>query len=214
MFSNKPNPRDQSRATRREIRSTQRDIAKERTNLERMEKQLIGEIKQSAQKNPSHARNLTKQLIRVRNQLSKTDRLSSHVTSVGISNSTMQSSIKTMAGVTNVMRTVNKQHGGVEGVMKNVRDFQNERDSWETKEDMLEDTLDALSDSASEDEGESQQILDQIYDEIGLDLTTRSHVPRSSLPATSVAASSIGTREASTSDPHNLEKRLAGLRVL
>ncbi|KAJ3184014.1 hypothetical protein HDU85_001865 [Gaertneriomyces sp. JEL0708] len=119
-----------------------------------------------------------------------------------------------MAGVTNVMRTVNKQHGGVEGVMKNVRDFQNERDSWETKEDMLEDTLDALSDSASEDEGESQQILDQIYDEIGLDLTTRSHVPRSSLPATSVAASSIGTREASTSDPNNLEKRLAGLRVL
>ncbi|XP_067297507.1 charged multivesicular body protein 2b [Pseudorasbora parva] len=195
----------------KELRGTQRQITRDRTALERQEKQLEMEIKKMAKTgNRDACKVLAKQLVQVRKQKTRTYAVSSKVTSMSTQTKLMNSQMKmagAMATTTKTMQAVNKKMDPKK-TMQTLQNFQKETAKMDMTEEMMNDTLDEIFDD-SDDEEESQDIVSQVLDEIGIEISGKmAHAPsagRKQPSATTSKADGISDEE--------IERQLKALGV-
>lgn len=195
----------------KELRGTQRQITRDRTALERQEKQLEAEIKKMAKSGNREACTiLAKQLVQLRKQKNRTYAVSSKVTGMTTQTKLMNSQMKmagAMSSTAKTMQAVNKKMDP-QKTLKTMQDFQKENMKMGMTEDMINDTLDEIFDESG-DEEESQGIVDQVLDEIGIEISGKmARTPAAGKSVPSAAASS----KATISDDE-IERQLRALGV-
>lgn len=195
----------------KELRGTQRQITRDRTALERQEKQLEAEIKKMAKSGNREACTiLAKQLVQLRKQKNRTYAVSSKVTSMTAQTKLMNSQMKmagAMSSTAKTMQAVNKKMDP-QKTLKTMQDFQKENMKMGMTEDMINDTLDEIFDESG-DEEETQGIVDQVLDEIGIEISGKmARTPAAGKGVPSAAASS----KATISDDE-IERQLRALGV-
>ncbi|KAG5852792.1 charged multivesicular body protein 2b-A-like [Anguilla anguilla] len=157
----------------KELKGTQRQIARDRTSLEKQEKQIELEIKKMAKSgNKDACKILAKQLVQLRKQKNRTYAVSSKVTSMSTQTKVMNSQMKmagAMATTTKTMQAVNKKMDP-QKTLQTMQNFQKENMKMGMTEEMINDTLDELFDESG-DEEESEGIVNQVLDEIGIEIS-------------------------------------------
>uniref|UniRef100_A0A673IPZ8 Charged multivesicular body protein 2Bb n=1 Tax=Sinocyclocheilus rhinocerous TaxID=307959 RepID=A0A673IPZ8_9TELE len=123
----------------KELRGTQRQITRDRTGLEKQEKQLEMEIKKMAKTgNREACKVLAKQLVQVRKQKTRSYAVSSKVTSMSTQTKLMNSQMKmagAMATTTKTMQAVNKKMDPKK-TMQTLQNFQKETAKMDMTEEM------------------------------------------------------------------------------
>lgn len=195
----------------KELRGTQRQITRERSGLERQEKQLELEIKKMAKSgNREACKILAKQLVQLRKQKNRTYAVSSKVTSMHTQTKVMHSQMK-MAGAMSTsaktMQAVNKKMDP-QKTLKTMQDFQRENMKMGMTEDMINDTLDEIFDDSG-DEEESQGIVDQVLDEIGIEISGK----MARTPAAGKSVPSEASSSKATISDDEIERQLRALGV-
>ncbi|XP_051564532.1 charged multivesicular body protein 2Ba [Myxocyprinus asiaticus] len=197
----------------KELRGTQRQITRDRTALERQERQMEMEIKKMAKTgNREACKILAKQLVQLRKQKNRTYAVSSKVTSMSTQTKVMNSQMKmagAMSTTAKTMQAVNKRMDPKK-TLQTMQDFQKENLKMGTTEDMINDTLDEIFDESG-DEEECQDIVNQVLDEIGIEISgkmVRAPSSGTSLPGTSPAKS-----KAATISDAEIERQLKALGV-
>ncbi|XP_076603550.1 charged multivesicular body protein 2Ba [Chaetodon auriga] len=195
----------------KELRSTQRQIARDRAALEKQEKQMEAEIKKMAKSGNKEACTiLAKQLVQLRKQKNRTYAVSSKVTSMSTQTKVMNSQMKmagAMSSTAKTMQAVNKKMDP-QKTLKTMQDFQKENMKMGMTEDMINDTLDDIFEDSG-DEEESQGIVNQVLDEIGIEISgkmVRAPAAGKGLPGAASA------KQATISDDE-IERQLRALGV-
>ncbi|XP_055005177.1 charged multivesicular body protein 2Ba [Boleophthalmus pectinirostris] len=195
----------------KELRGTQRQITRDRTALERQEKQLEAEIKKMAKSgNREACKILAKQLVQLRKQKNRTYAVSSKVTSMSTQTKLMNSQMKmagAMSSTAKTMQAVNKKMDP-QKTLKTMQDFQKENMKMGMTEDMINDTLDDLFDESG-DEDESQGIVDQVLDEIGIEISGK----MARTPAAGKSIPSAASSSQNTISDEEIERHLRALGV-
>ncbi|XP_051560398.1 charged multivesicular body protein 2b [Myxocyprinus asiaticus] len=195
----------------KELRGTQRQITRDRTALEKQEKQLEMEIKKMAKTgNRDACKVLAKQLVQVRKQKTRTYAVSSKVTSMSTQTKLMNSQMKmagAMATTTKTMQAVNKKMDPKK-TMQTLQNFQKETAKMDMTEEMISDTLDELFEDSG-DEDESQDIVNQVLDEIGIEISGKmAHAPSAGRKTPSAS-----TSKADGISDEEIERQLKALGV-
>lgn len=195
----------------KELRGTQRQITRDRTALERQEKQLEAEIKKMAKSgNREACKILAKQLVQVRKQKNRTYAVSSKVTSMSTQTKLMNSQMKmagAMSSTAKTMQAVNKKMDP-QKTLKTMQDFQKENMKMGMTEDMINDTLDEIFDESG-DEEETQGIVDQVLDEIGIEISGK----MARTPAAGKSVPSAASSSKATISDDEIERQLRALGV-
>ncbi|XP_062906570.1 charged multivesicular body protein 2b [Mobula hypostoma] len=210
LFAKRKTVEDVIKEQNRELRGTQRSIARDRAGLEKQEKQLEMEIKKMAKAgNKDACKILAKQLVQLRKQKTRTYAVSSKVTSMSTQTKLMNSQMKmagAMATTTKTMQAVNKKMDP-QKTLQSMQNFQKENMKMEMTEEMMNDTLDDIF-NESGDEEESQDIVNQVLDEIGIEISGKmANAPSAAkgLPTASTSKSTISDEE--------IERQLKALGV-
>uniref|UniRef100_A0A8C6S9C8 Charged multivesicular body protein 2Ba n=1 Tax=Neogobius melanostomus TaxID=47308 RepID=A0A8C6S9C8_9GOBI len=183
----------------KELRGTQRQITRDRTALERQEKQLEAEIKKMAKSgNREACKILAKQLVQCRKQKNRTYAVSSKVTSMSTQTKLMNSQMKMAGAMSSTAKTM----------QATMQDFQKENMKMGMTEDMINDTLDDIFDE-SDDEEESQGIVDQVLDEIGIEISGK----MARTPAAGKSVPSAASSSKATISDDEIERQLRALGV-
>lgn len=197
----------------KELRGTQRQIARDRAALERQERQMEMEIKKMAKSgNREACKILAKQLVQLRKQKNRTYAVSSKVTSMSTQTKVMNSQMKMAGAMSNTAKTmqaVNKRMDPKK-TLQTMQDFQKENLKMGMTEDLINDTLDEIFDESG-DEEESQDIVNQVLDEIGIEISgkmVRAPAAGKGLPSASPAKS-----KAATISDAEIERQLKALGV-
>lgn len=195
----------------KELRGTQRQITRDRTALEKQEKQLEMEIKKMAKTgNRDACKVLAKQLVQVRKQKTRTYAVSSKVTSMSTQTKLMNSNMKmagAMATTTKTMQAVNKKMDP-QKTMQTLQNFQKETAKMDMTEEMMNDTLDEIFEDSG-DEEESQDIVNQVLDEIGIEISGKmAHAPSAARKKPNAA-----TSKADGISDEEIERQLKALGV-
>lgn len=175
LFGKKPTVKEQVRTSQREITRGCRDLEREVLQLKREEQKLVKEIKAAASKgNNAGAKQLAKQLIRIRQQQQKLmvhnaqlKGISAQVTVAGATNTVGQ----TMASATAVMGKVGQTMDPMK-VQQQMKEFSVANERMNMAGEMIDDAIDgALDDDLVEDE--TEELMGQVLDEIGIDLSAQ-----------------------------------------
>jgi len=166
--------------TRREVRSSQRDMDREIRELDKQEKQVTLELKQRAKTpgvNPtkdSALKALAKQLVAVRQQREKLYAAKAHIGAVGMHASSMASQVaaaSAIGSVTTAMSAANKAVDTKE-MTKIMGEFMKQNETLTVKEEMMNDALiDAFDNEEMEDEADN--ITSQILAELGVEMDSK-----------------------------------------
>lgn len=195
----------------KELRGTQRQITRDRTALERQEKQLEAEIKKMAKTgNKDACKILAKQLVQLRKQKNRTYAVSSKVTSMSTQTKLMNSQMKmagAMSSTAKTMQAVNKKMDP-QKTLKTMQDFQKENMKMGMTEDLINDTLDECFDESG-DEEETQGIVDQVLDEIGIEISGK----MARTPAAGKSVPSAASSSKATMSDDEIERQLRALGV-
>lgn len=195
----------------KELRSTQRQITRDRTALEKQEKQMEAEIKKMAKSgNREACKILAKQLVQLRKQKARTYAVSSKVTSMNTQTKLMNSQMKmagAMATTAKTMKAVNKKMDP-QKTLQTMQEFQKENMKMGMTEDMINDTLDEIFDESG-DEEESQDIVNQVLDEIGIEISGK----MARAPAARKEAPSASSSKQATISDEEIERQLKALGV-
>ncbi|XP_049583937.1 charged multivesicular body protein 2Ba [Syngnathus scovelli] len=214
LFKKKKTVDDVIKEQSRELRGTQRQITRDRTALERQEKQLEAEIKKMAKSgNREACKILAKQLVQLRKQKNRTYAVSSKVTSMNTKTKLMNSQMKmagAMSSSAKTMQAINKKMDP-QKTMQMMQDFQKENMKMDMTEEMINDTLDDFLDESG-DEEESEDIVTQVLDEIGIEISGKmigAPAAGKNAPGAAAAASS---KQPTMSDDE-IERQLRALGV-
>jgi len=173
LFGKQKTPKELLREHQRAITRAQRDIDRERTNLQNQEKKVIMEIKKAAKQGQmGAAKIMAKDLVRTRNHIQKFYQMRAQLQAVGLRIQTLQSTqtmAEAMRGVTRAMTMMNRQMN-LPAMQKIMMEFEQQTEKMDMKEEMMNDTLDDVMD-ADDDEEKSEEILNQVLDEIGIGLS-------------------------------------------
>ncbi|XP_007557194.1 charged multivesicular body protein 2Ba [Poecilia latipinna] len=197
----------------KELRSTQRQITRDRAALEKQEKQMELEIKKMAKSgNKEACKILAKQLVQLRKQKNRTYAVSSKVTSMSTQTKVMNSQMKmagAMSTTAKTMQAVNKKMDP-QKTLKTMQDFQKENMKMGMTEDMINDTLDDIFDESG-DEEESQDIVNQVLDEIGIEISGK--MVRAPAAGKNVPGAAAASSKGATISDDEIERQLRALGV-
>ncbi|KAG7463725.1 hypothetical protein MATL_G00179700 [Megalops atlanticus] len=195
----------------KELRGTQRQIARDRAALEKQEKQIELEIKKMAKTgNKEACKILAKQLVQLRKQKNRTYAVSSKVTSMSTQTKVMSSQMKmagAMATTTKTMQAVNKKMDP-QKTLQTMQNFQKENMKMGMTEEMINDTLDEIFEESG-DEEESQDIVNQVLDEIGIEISGK----MVNAPSADRSLPSASTSKAAGISDEEIERQLRALGV-
>lgn len=178
--------REQKHMVDRSVRGLERD----RANLARDEKNLIGEIQTHAK--AGHMKSvkiLAKDLVRMRKHQEKFMTLMAQLRAISMQMTSMASTsavTDAMKKITKSMTSLNKATNMPE-LNKIIREFAKQNAFMETREEMIGSALDA--DVDEEDEQESDLIVNKVLDELGVSLAVGLvDAPRRPVPVAAAAA--------------------------
>ncbi|XP_003387816.1 PREDICTED: charged multivesicular body protein 2b-like [Amphimedon queenslandica] len=206
MAFRKTDPKEQMRQQQKVLKKTGRELERDRGQLERQEKQLEAEIKKAAKRGDKHtATVLAKQLVKLRQQKTKSYGLSATITATGHQMKAMQSQVamtKAMGQTSKAMASMNKQVK-LEDIQRTMQQFEKESTKMDMAGEMMDDTMDAI---LSGDEDEEDEVIGQVLDEIGLEYTSK-------LAGAKVAGGKLGQEDKELTSTDDLEARLANLHA-
>ncbi|KPP73580.1 charged multivesicular body protein 2b-like [Scleropages formosus] len=195
----------------KELRSTQRQITRDRAMLEKQEKQMELEIKKMAKTgNREACKILAKQLVQLRKQKNRTYAVSSKVTSMSTQTKVMNSQMKmagAMSSTAKTMQAVNKKMDP-QKTLQTMQEFQKENFRMEMTEELINNTLDEIFDESG-DEEESQDIVNQVLDEIGIEISGK----MASAPSAGSGLPAASTSRARPISDEEIERQLKALGV-
>ncbi|CAF3442767.1 unnamed protein product [Rotaria sp. Silwood1] len=111
MFGKKPTVTEQAKAHSRELRTTDRELVRDRRKLEAEEQRLVNEIKKNAATNNKKAVEiLAKQLVKVRNQKTKSLEASGHIQGLATQSTMMASSVRMADAMGTTAKTMAKMN--------------------------------------------------------------------------------------------------------
>lgn len=210
-FAKKPSVREQLRESKREMTTATRGIEREVMTLQSEEKRLVLEIKRTAKSgNEAGTRSLAKELVRLRNQITKLQSSRAQLRGVSSHAQAMHANVAVagaLRGAGKTMAAVNAQMSPMEAA-RIAQDFQKQSAQMDMTQEVVGDSLDDALDDESVD-AETEDLTNQVLDEIGIDTTAQ----MASAPKTKVAGRTRAAAAAyEPSDTDDLEQRLAKLR--
>ncbi|KAI5864556.1 Snf7-domain-containing protein [Durotheca rogersii] len=178
-FGKRMTPAERLRKNQRMLDKAIRELDQVRVKLEKQEKTLVGQIKQSAQKGQMGAAKIqAKDLVRtrrmsagpvyryvekfygMRSQLQKISlRLQTHRTN--------EQMMQAMKGATVALGSMNKSMN-LPALQRIAMEFERENDIMEQRQEMMDDAIDDAMDVGLEEEGD--EVVEQVLEEIGVDL--------------------------------------------
>ncbi|CAD5117169.1 DgyrCDS5971 [Dimorphilus gyrociliatus] len=190
-------------------RKAQRDLERDRGQLEKQEKQLQEEIKRAAKRGDKQTCNiLAKQLIQMRKAKTRTYTAQSKVQVMTNQTKLMHTNVnvaQTMGKTAKTMSDVNKQMDPMK-TQAMLKEFSMQNAKMEMTDEMINDTLDdIMNDSA--DEEEQDAVVNQVLDEIGIEISGQ----MSKAPTAERGALGAESAKATVSD-EELMKQLAQLK--
>lgn len=171
----KPDPKELMKQSERAIKRAVRDLDRERANLEKREKQMQAEIKKNAQKGQMvAARHIAKDVVRTRNQITKTYRIAAQLQSVQNKLTSMKATHATTQGMDKVCKAmvmINKQYD-IPELNKMAQEFAIQSDKMDMMSDMTDDIigdmLEGDADADGDEDAAADAILQSVMDAQGL----------------------------------------------
>eukprot|EP00656_Telonema_subtile_P027526 TRINITY_DN2962_c0_g1_i3.p1 TRINITY_DN2962_c0_g1~~TRINITY_DN2962_c0_g1_i3.p1 ORF type:complete len:251 (+),score=85.17 TRINITY_DN2962_c0_g1_i3:152-904(+) len=160
-------PKEMMRKQDRAIKRALRDLTKERTALERNEKKMNVDLKKMAQKGQMPAcKHIAKDMVRCRNQVTKTYRMQTQLQSIQNQITSMKAtnaSTEGMKKMLEVMVVLNNQME-LPALQQLAVDFGMENEKFTLQQELMEDVMDdcfADDDDIDEDTA-AQEVLDSV----------------------------------------------------
>jgi len=165
----KPTPKELMKQSERAIKRACRDLDRERANLEKREKQMQADIKKNAQKGQMvAAKHIAKDVVRTRNQITKTYRISAQLQSVQNKLTSMKATHATTEGMDKVcqaMVQINKQYD-MAALNQMAQDFSIESDRMDMMADMTDDIIGDMLENDADADGDEDTAADEILNSV------------------------------------------------
>lgn len=184
FFAKKPTAKEAAMAakkeTRKEVRSSQRDMDREIRELDKQEKSVTMELKQRAKTpgvNPtkdSALKALAKQLVNIRQQREKLFTAKAHIGAVGMHATSMASQVAAASAIGSVTTAMTAANNAVDAkaMSKIMMEFTKQNETLAVKEEMMNDALiDAFDNDELEDEADN--ITSQVLAELGVEMDSQ-----------------------------------------
>lgn len=191
-------PAEQMRQSKRQINRGVREIDRERVKIESQQKKVIAEIKKLAKQGqlPS-AKVLAKDLVRMRNQVTKMYAMRSQLQSVEMQLQTMKSTAalgESLEGVTRAMVAMNKTIN-LPALNATMREFLQENQRMDLTQEMMSDAMEMAVDT-DDIASESDDVVNQVLSEIGVEVSSGVDVGVARLPQQEESKSEVSSLEA------------------
>ncbi|KAL2760883.1 hypothetical protein ACRALDRAFT_1078577 [Sodiomyces alcalophilus JCM 7366] len=173
MFGKRMTPAERLRKNQRMLDKAIRELDQIRVKLEKQEKTLIGQIKQSAQKGQMGACKIqAKDLVRTRRYVEKFYSMRSQLQKISLRLQTYRTNeqmMQAMKGATMALGSMNKSMN-LPALQRIAMEFERENDVMEQRQEMMDDAIDDAMDVGAEEE--SEEVVEQVLEEIGVDLNS------------------------------------------
>ncbi|KAI1434863.1 Snf7-domain-containing protein [Xylaria sp. CBS 124048] len=179
-FGKRMTPAERLRKNQRLLDKAIREIDQQKVKLERQEKQLVSQIKQSAQKGQLGAAKIqAKDLVRTRRSglmrivisyIEKFYGLKSNLQKISLrlqTHRTNEQMMQAMKGATMALGSMNRTMN-LPALQRIAMEFERENDIMEQRQEMMDDAIDDAMDVGIEEEGD--EVVEQVLEEIGVDL--------------------------------------------
>lgn len=208
MKNGNPLLSEQLRENDRALRRVDRDVGRDRLQLEREEKKLEMEIKKAAKAGQKDVCTiLAKQLIQTRKQKQRTFVASSQIQAAGFQAKAMGANVK----IAEAMGETSKTMGNMNKIMdpakmsKDMQAFAMANERMNMTEETMNDALDDIL-ADSDDEAEQDLVVNQVLDEIGIEISGKM------MKAPSAHSGTIGESTANKKQDQDIEAMLAQLK--
>ncbi|ESO09913.1 hypothetical protein HELRODRAFT_167737 [Helobdella robusta] len=166
---------EQLRKNDRDIKKSTREVERNRTDLEKLEKNIENDIKQAAKKgNKEVLKVLAKQLVKVRKQKANTYTAASRFQAVSVQGKLIHSQNEMTNAISTSAKTLS-EFNKVMDPMKTIeimKEFEKQNAKMNLTEEMISDSLDDIMND-SNDEEEENTVVNQILDEIGIEISAK-----------------------------------------
>ncbi|CAK7213243.1 ESCRT-III subunit protein did4 [Sporothrix eucalyptigena] len=171
-FGKRITPAERLRKNQRMLDKAIRELDQQRVKLEKQEKTLIAQIKQSAQKGQMGACKIqAKDLVRTRRYIEKFYGMRSQLQKISLRLQTYRTNeqmMQAMKGATMALGSMNRTMN-LPSLQRIAMEFERENDIMEQRQEMMDDAIDDAMDVGIEEEGD--EVVEQVLEEIGVDLT-------------------------------------------
>ncbi|RYO82217.1 hypothetical protein DL766_006350 [Monosporascus sp. MC13-8B] len=218
-FGKRMTPAERLRKNQRMLDKAIRELDQVRVKLEKQEKTLVNQIKQSAQKGQMGAAKIqAKDLVRTRRYIEKFYGMRSQLQKISLrlqTHRTNEQMMQAMKGATMALGSMNRSMN-LPALQRIAMEFERENDIMEQRQEMMDDAVDDAMDVGLEEEGD--EVVEQVLEEIGVDLNRAFGETPTGLQAEKAPegriAQAIGGPSSGGGDPgdDDLQARLDSLR--
>ncbi|KAI2471490.1 Snf7-domain-containing protein [Annulohypoxylon bovei var. microspora] len=170
-FGKRITPAERLRKNQRMIDKAIRELDQVRVKLEKQEKTLVGQIKQSAQKSQMGAAKIqAKDLVRTRRYIEKFYGMRSQLQKISLrlqTHRTNEQMMQAMKGATVALGSMNRSMN-LPALQRIAMEFERETAIMDERQEMMDDAIDDAMDVGLEEEGD--EVVEQVLEEIGVDL--------------------------------------------
>ncbi|KAI2612981.1 Snf7-domain-containing protein [Hypoxylon fragiforme] len=170
-FGKRMTPAERLRKNQRMIDKAIRELDQVRVKLEKQEKTLVGQIKQSAQKGQMGAAKIqAKDLVRTRRYVEKFYGMRSQLQKISLrlqTHRTNEQMMQAMKGATVALGSMNRSMN-LPALQRIAMEFERETAVMDERQEMMDDAIDDAMDVGIEEEGD--EVVEQVLEEIGVDL--------------------------------------------
>ncbi|EMR63672.1 putative doa4-independent degradation protein 4 protein [Eutypa lata UCREL1] len=170
-FGKRMTPAERLRKNQRMLDKAIRELDQVRVKLEKQEKTLVTQIRQSAQKGQMGAAKIqAKDLVRTRRYVEKFYGMRSQLQKISLrlqTHRTNEQMMQAMKGATMALGSMNRSMN-LPALQRIAMEFERENDIMEQRQEMMDDAVDDAMDAGLEEEGD--EVVEQVLEEIGVDL--------------------------------------------
>jgi charged multivesicular body protein 2A len=170
-FGKRITPAERLRKNQRSIDKAIRELDQQRVKLEKQEKTLVAQIKQSAQKGQMAACKVqATDLVRTRRYVEKFYSMRSQLQKISLRLQTYRTNeqmMQAMKGATQALGSMNRTMN-LPQLQRIAMEFERESDVMDQRQEMMDDVMDDAMDVGAEEEGD--EIIEQVLEEIGVNL--------------------------------------------
>ncbi|CCC08325.1 unnamed protein product [Sordaria macrospora k-hell] len=171
-FGKRMTPAERLRKNQRLLDKAIRELDQQRVKLEKQEKTLVSQIRQSAQKGQMGACKIqAKDLVRTRRYIEKFYSMRSQLQKISLRLQTYRTNeqmMQAMKGATMALGSMNRTMN-LPSLQRIAMEFERENDIMEQRQEMMDDAIDDAMDMGLEEEGD--EVVEQVLEEIGVDLS-------------------------------------------
>ncbi|GAB1320325.1 ESCRT-III subunit protein did4 [Madurella fahalii] len=216
-FGKRMTPAERLRKNQRLLDKAIRELDQQRVKLEKQEKTLVTQIRQSAQKGQMGACKIqAKDLVRTRRYIEKFYGMKSQLQKISLRLQTYRTNeqmMQAMKGATMALGSMNRTMD-LPSLQRIAMEFERENDIMGERQEMMDDAVDDAMDIGVEEEGD--EVVEQVLEEIGVDLNqalgeTPSGLQSNTVPETKVAQA-VGGGGGGDPGDDDLQARLDSLR--